>query len=224
MENSKKFLDTISVTELPVLRNKYLNQDQTNTWCSLIFESSSEKILGLAQIAHLPHIDRRNFGFGKMNHDLCWNIRQLEKTIGFKPMSKTSLVDLLFEIDRRLRWVRGGEEISVFGDPIAESPIGPFPTLIPYHSCKNDSEKPCSKAEELELDQRCLDLYNMILKIDAECIFAYCEAARRQLEGSEANWCISNFVRNHQRAKEISRPKSASRELGRRIHLMTLRN
>lgn len=182
-----------TLIELPVYRDTYLSQERTDELCRLLWSERPDLIVALVSVEKIGAQDRTKFA--KTNTLVSEFLRDEEKAGRVEPISLTGMVDLLYEINRRVRKILGLNDIPVYGKPIAPGPEGPFPLLI-HKPILNINGKPHEGMTQEIADRLAQKIYDIMVREHPEALYAYIEMWRRCLRSGEPSWEISNVARN----------------------------
>jgi len=117
------------LVDLPVVRSTYCNQDLTNTLLLQIWSQKPEWIQELSKLESEPNIyEVRTFSdYENIIDDLTDFLRQ--SCLEGKHLTRLGLLDLIYELTRRLRKTLKLPQLPILGNPLAPSADGPFPPL-----------------------------------------------------------------------------------------------
>lgn len=199
--------------DLPVYRDTYLSQERTDELCHYVWENYPDYIRDLVNVAERVPIYRTKFA--KINDNLSCRLRDDEKAGKIRQISLIGMVDLIFEIDRRIRKALDLPEIEVLWKPIAPGPEGPFPPLIDL-----PLDSPLSKIPQEKADGLIWELYATLIRENPEAIFAQVEMTRRHLWSGEPSWIIFGTAKKISAAEDEVNSSDVSGELRRRWNTM----
>ncbi|MBU0801346.1 MAG: hypothetical protein KKA05_10135 [Alphaproteobacteria bacterium] len=140
----------------------------------------------------LPFPDNRDAMLGKACARIEYYLRNEEKEGRIPPISILGMIDLIFEIDRRVRKGLGLFDIPVVGIPLAACSLGPYPPLIekPLHGL--DKGAPREGITQEQADQFTKAIYEK----NGELMYAICELKRRLLRGGGVMDLLEQVVRS----------------------------
>lgn len=159
------------LVDLPVYRDDYISQKRVDELCRLIWELKPVFIRELVFEEKLPFPNNRNSIFSRKMGRVIHFLRDEEKAGNIEPISMIGMVDLTYEITRRIRHVMGLEDIEPAGKPIAQGPKGPFPELIALPIYRNPRGEPQPTVTQEKADKFCAETYDVLIKNHPEVVF-----------------------------------------------------
>jgi hypothetical protein len=181
------------LVDLPVYRESYLNQQKTDELCRLLWERKSDYVAQLAEQEKLPFPQNRDAMFSQKMGNVIHFFREEEKRGHIDPISTIAMVDLTYEIDRRVRHVIGLEDIKPMGEQISSEPEGPFPPIEEIHNYISGARN----QKPLEMSPERKAIYQQLYQMHPEIIFAYAELHRRWLRRGEPDWFIDQYLKEN---------------------------
>ncbi|MGM0421615.1 MAG: hypothetical protein ACQEQL_00795 [Pseudomonadota bacterium] len=148
MINSQLQCELPPLIELQVYQETYCDQQMTDTILQFLWETKPDLIAEIAWLEErfLSH------GHDAAYMEKCGSISEyLTKEAAHKitrPDTRLGMLDLYYEMSRRIRKAKGLVEIPVLGKPLAPQPEGPFPALInkPIRRSENGGGGPWADA------------------------------------------------------------------------------
>lgn len=192
MTNDTQETELPPLIDLPVYRDTYLSQARTDELCRLLWEQRPDLIRALVEREEVVPQDRTMFR--RVTSRITNYFREEEKAGRIESVSLTGMVDLIYEIDRRVRQSLGLPAIPVRWKPIAPGPDGPFPPWPDkpiYRSPKGSTFKGLTQEKA---DRLTPQIYAALVKESPEAIYANVENERRHLRSCEATGIISSFA------------------------------
>lgn len=201
--------------DLPVSRSTYCDQDTADRVLAYLWKHEADLVARLAAEERQPFPESRGGLFRKM----CWSIgpvlRAAQNSDASLPPSRLALVDLLYELSRRLRRAQGLTDIPVFGKPLAPGPQGPFPPLTD----RADLDKNTSHDQALtsELANRiCQEVYTQ----DPALMYEACEQERRLVSSHEIEHDFDARLKEAKARAQVPDVRGFGAELNRRLSEM----
>lgn len=161
-----------NINPLPVLnvvRNIYCSQETTDMIVDHL-ERNAKDLLYRCMVDEVPVLDIRNEAYSCL---IAYVLDQVSKDIQVS-FSDMAMVDLAYEVSRRIRKAYDLPEVAVIGEALAPSIAGPYPNLINLEIS--------DRTHGLGLTQ---DAVNEILEIlyvkHSDIWFSICESKRRNL-------------------------------------------
>ncbi len=196
--------------DLPVYRDDYISQQQVDLLCRILWDekpssveefTEEEKSMASILIRRNPVVIN---AISNLLHRISEFFREKEGLQNIEKISYTGMVDLIYEVERRIRVAIGLGDFFPVGHPIAPSPEGPFPENgdIYFHILKDEDyykEFPSyvDGRKEPALPPARNAVYKMMCKEHPEMVFADAEALRRYQDGGELYWLIQNYLKKH---------------------------
>ncbi len=202
-----------ALIDLPVYQETYCDQRLTDHLCRYVWQNKPEFVRSLAEQEMLPFPDNRDAMLGRACERIEYYLKDEAKEGRAPELSMLGMIDLIYEIDRRVRKGLGLFNIPVVGTALAASPEGPFPELI-----KSDvlySAKIPPKAKQNCIDEYIFDFY----KKNTPLCYAYCEASRRLLRGGDVSQKLGSLTQKNVDEKKVN-SSEVLLELRRRLHEM----
>lgn len=170
------------LVDLPVYRSTYLDQQRVNELCALLWKERPDLVAGIAESTGSELADRDVDTFADINMHVIAFFQEKIQSKNTDPISMTGMVDLIFEIDRRIRKALGFTEIQIIGNSIADSPLGPYPSVVsvPVRTSP-ENIAPFRGLTHEKLDRLTQQAYNLLISENPEVIFAFVELLRRHL-------------------------------------------
>lgn len=192
MTNQSQETELPPLIDLPVYRDTYLSQERTDELCRLLWQQRPDLIRALVAREEVVPQDRTMFA--RVTSRITEYFREEEKAGRIDAISLTGMVDLIYEIDRRVRKSLGLPAIPVRWKPIAPGPDGPFPPW-PDKPIHRSPKGIAAKGLTQEKADRLTPLiYDALIKEMPEAMFAQTENERRHLRTCEASGIISRFT------------------------------
>jgi len=135
--------------EFPVIRSAYCDQETTNRVIAYLAAQTPDLIAQLTEEEKQPFPESRGARFREICYSIGAHIREAESRDVELPETRLALVDLLYELSRRIRKAQGLNEIPMLGKALAPSPQGPFPQL-PVGSAQKLVDKLCTQIYEAD--------------------------------------------------------------------------
>lgn len=191
MTNQSQETELPSLIDLPVYRDTYLSQERTDELCRLLWQQRPDLIRALVAREEVVPQDRTMFA--RVTSRITEYFREEEKAGRIDAISLTGMVDLIYEIDRRVRKSLGLPAIPVRWKPIAPGPDGPFPPWPdkPIHRVNGRAHVGMTQEKA---DRLTPQIYAALIKESPEAIFAQAENERRHLRTCEASTIIGTCV------------------------------
>ena len=191
-EDKTDKIEIPELIDLPVYREDYISQQQVDKLCRLVWEEKPDFVEALVLVEKTPFPNNRSGVFFERMGDIIDFFRDKEKEGAIESISMIAMVDLTYEIDRRVRHALGLEDIKPTGEQIAEGPDGPFPPPGELNRYIRGKDK-----EVLEMPPERNAVYLKLYKEHPEVIFAYAELHRRHLRMGEPDWFLSRYFKDH---------------------------
>ena len=201
----KKY-DIPELVDLPIYRDDYISQQQVNLLCRILWDENPSFVRDL--ISDERNGSRGNpnkiFAMRKLFGNICLFFRRIEKdSPNIDKISYVGMVDLVYEVERRIRKAIGVSDFSPIGQPIASSPEGSFPESgdMFFYILKDEDEY--KERFDGSGDPRQKNypqwnrIYQQLCKEHPEVVFAFAEGIRRYQSGNEANWFIDRYYEEH---------------------------
>lgn len=136
---AQKSPDLPPLPELPVIRDTYCSQEMTDVLVRHLQEERPDLIAELVRQERRGLPDGHDDLHGKRYGDVIEYLRAQAGDSFHVPPTRIGMLDLLYELSRRIRKALNLQEIPVFGKPLAPGPEGPFPPLVqqPVRVVKN---------------------------------------------------------------------------------------
>jgi len=192
------------LVDLPVYREDYISQERVDELCRLVWQEKPDYIKQLVYQEKLPFPNNRSSKFDEKIENIVYFLRDEENAGNVEAISLIGMVDLTYEIDRRIRHSLDLKDLKPIGKPIAPGPEGPFPEIgdLRFHIFKNEkpeewillSTKPKS---EPEISPERNVIYQKLCKEHPEVVFSYGESIRLYFRTSEAYWLMRNYFKEH---------------------------
>jgi hypothetical protein len=180
--------------DLPVYRDKFISQQRVDELYKLFWNADSD--ITIRDLAEEHLMDRR---FNISYHDHIESVfdritkffREKEKGGEIEPLSYIAMVDLLYEIDRRVRISSSMDDFMPQGHPDVPTPDSDrpamdssyyevFKNIEPYKNSGRFKSGPTEGAKKHKV-------WGKLLKEHPEVIFASIEASRRYIHYYELN-------------------------------------
>lgn len=159
-----------ALPELPVIRHAYCSKETVDAAVSWLSSERSDLLMKL--------LDEETAIRNIMYYEAIAKIMNvLRKEAGAQidvPQTELGMVDLLYEISRRLRKAYGLTDIPPRGKPLAPSPNGPFPPMLAVKVSQRNEER--GATQEI-VDTVLADFYDQ----RPDLWFVASEAAQRNL-------------------------------------------
>jgi len=180
--------------DLPVYREDYISQERVDELCKLVWKERQYDIKTMVfhERDHEGPFDR-NCDYFYALKEITNHLREEEKTGRIEPISMIAMVNLNYEISRRVRLATGYEDYKPYGKPIADGPQGPFPPIGQLDNWLNGrrDEDPAKISPDREA------VYNKLCKEHPEVVFANAEARQRHIALDETYEFIDAYYRKH---------------------------
>ena len=191
------------IIDLPVYREDYISQEQVDKACRLLWKEEPYSVQALIDEEVVTHRNNPTqwLGMSRMLGRLGYFFREKEESGELNKLSYTSVVDLIYETERRVRIAIGLDDFKPIGQPIAPTPHGPFPENIGRYFESLDNDKP-NYSESKDKTKRKMPpertiIYHKLAKEYPEVLFAYTEAIRRYQAGGESDRLIAKYFKEH---------------------------
>ena len=133
---------------LTVYRETYCSQEMTDNVVSYLEENAPD-LLYSCMVDETPVYDIRFKAYGELvhylNHEVTKKISIPDKNLG--------LVDLVYEISRRIRTAYNLPEIKIIGRALTPTIDGPYPILSSFYNVDKDLDKDLVLVTELSYDR-----------------------------------------------------------------------
>lgn len=217
MTNESPETELPPLIDLPVYRDTYLSQERTDELCRLLWAQRPDLIRALVEREEVVPQDRTMFA--RVTKRIIHFFREEEKDGRIEPITMTGMVDLIYEVDRRVRHTLGLPAIPVRWRPIAPGPLGPFPPL-PDKPIRLYGEKPKAGMTQEKADRLTQELYRRLIDEMPEVIFSLVENERRHLRSGEGSWMTFNISRKCVPPGSGVSPNDVEQELMERLRLI----
>lgn len=179
--------------DLPVYRTDYINQQQVDMYCKLVWKEKADVVGELAFEIDIPFEDWGNVNIPRKMAHIITYIRNIEKEKQLPPISMIGMVDLTYEILRRISIELGAGDVPIRGEQIAKTPFSPFPPVgqLQNYVWGDKNKEPKEYSPEKE------KLYYKLYKEHPEVIFAATELERRALRMGEPHWFLDGYFREN---------------------------
>jgi len=196
MSNYEDPIEDVELPELidlPVYREDYISQERVDELCKLAWKEQPYEIKRMVfhERDHEGPFDRES-GYYKGMAIIIDFIREEEKAGRIEPISMIAMVDLTYEISRRIRLATGYEDYKPYGIPIADGPEGPFPSIGQFDNWLSGQRD----KEPIEVGADGEKIYNQLCREHPEVMFSYAEERQRYLLG-EAYVSRSAYYRKY---------------------------
>ncbi len=204
--------DAPELIDLPVYRDDYISQQQVDLLCRILWD---EKPWYIRDLAAEENAGRRK---SPTKIQTLWKVfsrmgtffRELESNDPrIEKISYLGMVDLVYEVERRVRIALGLEDFKPVGYPIAPSPEGPFPEVgdVLFHILKDEDyyrEYPgCKDKVEPTFYPESNKVYQKLCEEHPDVLFAFAEGIRRCQISLEKNRFIDEFEKRHLPEDEV---------------------
>lgn len=183
--------DLPELVSLQVHRDTYLSQQRTDELCMLLWKKYPELVGLLAHEAKYPFPDCRIGRFRSLIEELHIFFREEEKEGNIESLSLIQMVDLSWEVDRRIRKGIGVEEAPICGSSFIVDPSGPFPE---WPEGKMSSYPAKGMTQELS-DELSKKIYEYLVENQPEVLFAMTENDRRVLQEGEPDLLVQSIAK-----------------------------
>lgn len=201
MRNENQQTELPPLIDLPVYRGTYMSQERTDELCRILWTKHPDLIATLFQIEKAGTEDRTKFA--KTNTFVVEFLRNEEKAGHVEPISMIGMVDLLYELNRRVRKALGLNDVPVYGKAISPDPAGPFPPLVHKPILEINGKSHRGMTQETA-DRLAQNLYDIMAREHPEALYAYIEMWRRCLRSGEADWVIAQVARDITENEQVS--------------------
>lgn len=127
---NSNFSQLPELMDLPVYRDTYCDQKTTDKALRHLCSARPDLVQELAEQEMRSFPDGRDELYGKKCGSIIHYFRQDAPQNELLDISRLGMLDLLYELSRRLRRALGLPEIPVLGEPLADAPDGVFPPLL----------------------------------------------------------------------------------------------
>lgn len=133
MSGPADFKELPPMPELPVIRDTYCSQDMADKAISYLWEKKSDLLLKMmnAEKREFIQYDYTRYIPDYLGQVIRFLRKEASQDIAL-PETDLGMMDLSFELSRRLRKARGLPEYKIPGRPLAAGPEGPFPPELPH--------------------------------------------------------------------------------------------
>lgn len=216
MSQPKTPAEILLLPDIPVYQDIYCSQELTDRLCRYMCENRPEFVQELIEQEKLPFPDNRDGLHGKYCNHIEFYLRDEAKEGRVPELSMLGMIDLIYEIDRRVRNSLGLFDIPVVGASLAPTPDGPFPKLIDKPIWRNAQGKP-----SLGMTQELVDeLAVLAYENNHEISYVFCERKRRLLRGGYEEGLLSDSMRKIMPAEHEAKYVRFLGELLGRLSLM----
>jgi hypothetical protein len=202
------------IIDLPLYRDTYISRQQVNDFCTLLWCNKPLTVEYLVNlISSSPTgeealgnpVGRRTLN-EKLGEVSYFFEKEAEKG-NIEPISYIAMVDLIYEIERRIRKALGLADFVPFGEQIAPSPEVPIPQGFPlYNIIKNDPTlMNCPKILEdfkgkipKEYPPNRDKLYQRLFKEHPDIGFALSEGIRRSHDAYNVSSVIGKILKEYE--------------------------
>lgn len=192
MTNDNQKNELPPLIDLPVYRDTYLSQERTDELCRLLWEQRPDLIRALVAEEEVVPKDRTMFA--RVTSRITNYFRDEERAGRIDAISLTGMVDLIYEIDRRVRKSLGLPAIPVRWKPVAPGPDGPFPPWPDKAIYRTPTGNTGKGLTQEKADRLTPLIYDALITERPEALFAQAENERRHLRTCEASGIISRFT------------------------------
>jgi hypothetical protein len=193
--------------DLKVIRDTYCSQAMTDKLIRFLQERRPDLLFRLLDEERML----RSVTFDKAARKVVTYLKdEARKDIDI-PESFLGILDLMFELSRRLRQAANLPEITILGGPLSAGPDGPFPPL------------PTVKINESSGHGLSQDLADRLLQASythqPRVWFEMAEEIRRTMHLAEARATFDDFLKEAV-AREV--PSATPRDVSRLVHELTI--
>lgn len=142
------------LVELPVYRGIYCSQEMTDAALRHLWEEKSELVRELAAQEMRPD-PRRTHGdavYNKAIDRVISYLRQEESKKTELPLSRIGMLDVVYELSRRLRKGLGLPDLEILGIPLVKKPDSAYPVLLKLPIWTLNNGKPRSTLTQEMID------------------------------------------------------------------------
>lgn len=220
MINSQLQCELPPLIELQVYQETYCDQQMTDTILQFLWETKPDLI------AEIAGLEERFWSHG---HDAaymekCGLISEyLTEEARHKvalPDSRLGMLDLYYEMSRRIRKAKGLVEIPVLGKSFAPRPEGPFPALIDKPIYRTESGKTYPGLTQEIADRMCQAVYDNHPSI----MYEYAEQYRRMLIVGEILVVMQRAIKAEISPEYLGLSSYILSEIRERLFIMCERN
>jgi hypothetical protein len=199
--------------KLKVVRETYCSQEMTDKCVDFLWERAPDKILRIIKEENYP----RNADYFRAMTGAVEFLRQEASKEMDVPQTHLGLLDLSFELTRRIRKGHDFPEIKVEGKPLAPGPEGPFPPLVSLEIRSFLKEKGLTQSMVDEVIQALYERRPDLFFIGGECARRSASMGLAGVELEKNVWEIANEKKLPLTHLEVIDIKS---EIGKRYRLM----
>lgn len=171
--------------ELSVIRDTYLDQKRTNDLCLYIFDKKPDLLEDLIEQEKIPFPFNRDALLRKAFYRIEGFFNDEVENNNIDPISKIQMVDLSFEIDRRVRRGLGLKDIPVVGKELMSGLDEELPELF-------EIQIPNVQGIDAEKFKEYL---GHTYYSNKETVYAYCENIRRLMTGGMNYALLLNSIK-----------------------------
>lgn len=170
----------------------------------------------VAKLAYWEKVIRDPGMHGRACADIGFYLRQEAIKEIEIPESRLGLLDVIFEVSRRVRKSQGLKEIPILGKPLTSDRNGDYPPLIDQEIQRNKEGKPYFGMSQEMADIVCSLAYRQ----DSQLMFDFCEQVRRSVSTPEITSGFYTLVSKIRDDQKFSPQSSFAGELHSRLNTM----
>jgi hypothetical protein len=201
--------------DLPVHPETRTDQKTIDAVLRHLWKNRPDLVAELGKQERRPVPDSRDAMHRKASYNIGFYLREEATKEIQVPSSRLGLLDVLFEMSRRLRKAQGLKEVPIFGKPLAPNREGPFPDLINKEISRNKAGEPYFGATQEIADKIC----SLAYKKDPQLMFDYCEQERRLIGTHEIAYGFNVLISEVR--KSINLPDKTG--IGSELHARLVR-
>lgn len=176
--------------KLPVIRDTYCSQEMTDKLVSYLCQKRPDLVKLVFEQEKRPLPEGRDELYAKAYGNIIEYLRDLADHSVLIPESRLGMLDLLYELSRRIRSDLNLVPVLIIGNPLAPSPDGPFPDL-PSSKIKivKNPDHQLSQDEVNEVVSRAYTEH-------PEIFYEFSEQARRLMRSYEITQAFGGLIKN----------------------------
>lgn len=209
-------MDVAELVTLDVVRDVYCDKEVVERALGHICGQGEDLLGELVEIEKRPYPECRSpVAFNRCCYKISEFLRDsVSEDVGISP-ARLALLDCMYEITRSVRSTLELVRIPVVGQPLAESPEGPFPALIDKPVERDENGQPRWVSQELA-DKFCALAY----ETHPEILYEVCEGRRRQVTTHEIGNAFDEVSRVIEGENDLGKKIGCLSELGFRLDVM----
>lgn len=176
--------------KLSVIRGAYCSQEMTDRLIKYLQDNRPDLVEELAQQEKRLLPDGRDDLHGKKYGDVIAYLRERVDSSVQVPPTHIGMLDLLYELSRRIRSALNLQEVPILGRPLASSPEGPFPPLT-------QKSVEIVKNKEHQLSQSLVDnAIQSAYERAPEIFYDFSEQMRRMMRSYEISQSFQRLIKD----------------------------